>query len=250
MSLIIKKNTTFKIPRTFIYDPNFNPSSDPYAASVVFNNTFNSTVNAQNTSWYQGPYEQITTAPAGCPKTNCLYLSQGYADTSALYSQQGFGEGGMLDLTQSYTIECWFYVTDINTDYGENGRFLFLRSDGGDPLNINFNGDRSVGFLIHNETYNQYNSTGPTFNLNSWNHFAIVANQSSTKTTIYINGVNKLEINLASNFNGYPAYWEWGVGHDFDNGYNVYISNMRWTQAIRYTNNFTPTFVNFYNSAN
>jgi hypothetical protein len=190
MSLIIKKNTTFKIPRTFIYDPNFNPSSDPYAASVVFNNTFNSSINAQNTSWSQGPNQEIITAPAGCPKTNCLHLSQGFADNSALYSQQGFGEGGMLNLAQNYTIECWFYVTDINTYYGEYGRFLLLRSDGGDPLDINFNGDRSVGFLIYNVGYNQYNSTGPTFNFNSWILFAIVANQSSTKTTIYFNGVN------------------------------------------------------------
>jgi hypothetical protein len=251
MSLIIKKNITFKIPRTFIYDPNFNPSSDPYAASVVFNNTFNSNVNAQNTSWSQGPNQEITTAPAGCPKPNCLHLSQGYADTSALYSEQGFGDLGMLDLTQSYTIEYWFYVTDINTDYGENGRFLFLRADGADPIYAAFGGDRSITLGWNSDGYNFYTSSPSLFNLNSWNHVAIVVDQSLTKSINYINGVNILQVTeTISNFNGNPAHWEWGVGHDFDNGYDVYISNMRWTQAVRYTNNFTPTFVNFYNSAN
>jgi hypothetical protein len=136
----------FIVKRDFIYDPNFNPSSDPYAASVVFNNTFNSNVNAQNTSWSQGPNQEITTAPAGCPKANCLHLSEGSADTSALYSEQRFGYLGMLDLNQSATIECWFYVANINQDidgFGFLGAFGLLRSDYGDPLGIVFKGDRS-----------------------------------------------------------------------------------------------------------
>jgi len=240
-NLNLKKNTTFKIPRTFIYDPNFNPSSDPYAASVVFNNTFNSNVNAQDTSWAQGPLQEIATAPNGCPNPNCLHLGQGEAGDSALYSQQGFGQLGMLDLTQSYTIECWFYVTDIN-DF-----FPLTRGDGGDPIGISFNGDRSITVFTNPDTISTNSSI---FNLNSWNNFAVTVNQSLGKTTIYINGVNCAEMNYTTNTNGNPAYWEWGVAHDLNNGYDIYISNMRWTQAARYTNNFTPTFVNFYNSAN
>ena len=120
-NLNLKKNTTFKIPRTIVYDPNFNPSSDPYAANVVLNNTFNSSVNAQNTTWALGPLQEITIAPANCPKSNCLHLLQGGDETASLYSDQGFGQLGMIDLTQSYTIECWFYVTNIDQNMNSFG---------------------------------------------------------------------------------------------------------------------------------
>jgi hypothetical protein len=268
MSLIIKKNTTFKIPRTFIDDPNFNPSSDPYAANIVFNNTFNSNVNAQNTTWTLGPLQEITTAPAGCAKSNCLHLLQGVGDEESppsVYSNQGFGQSGMVNLTESYTIECWFYVTNIDQNigsFGVLGRFLLLRSDGGDPLSICFMGDRSIVIGIYNpdeEGYNESQTNISIFNLNSWNHFALVSNRSSGKTTTYVNGINSAEINYLTNTNGNGsnwgnvpnAAWEFSKTHGGDgNPYDIYISNMRWTQAVRYTSNFTPTFVNFYNSAN
>lgn len=226
-------------------------------SSVIFNNTFNSKVDSQNTTWSKGLLQEITTAPAGCPNLKCLHLSQGYRDDPALYSQQGFGNGGMLDLTKSSTIECWFYVTNINTeDYAENGLFCFLRADGGDPLSIAFNGDRSITVLLNNfdsTGYKTASTNSSIFNLSSWNHFAVTVDKSSVKTTIYINGVNRAAMNYATSVNGdgsnwgeIPnAAWEWGVGHDFDNGYDIYISNMRWTQKVLYTTNFTPIFTNF-----
>jgi hypothetical protein len=250
------------------FDPNFNPYSDPYAANVIFNNTFNTNVNAQNTSWYQGPYQQITTAPAGCPNSQSLYISQATEISQdsppSLYSNQGFGYLGMLDLTQNFTIECWFYVTNINQNanhFGDMGAFSLLRSDGGDPFYITFFGNRSVrvGVNTQQNPYTYYLTSSSIFNLNSWNHIAVTSNQSLGKTTTYINGINRAEANYTTNTNGNGANWgsipnsawEWSKTHGEDgNGYNIYISNMRWTQVARYTSNFTPTFVNFYNSAN
>jgi hypothetical protein len=245
----------FIVKRDIVYDPNFNPSSDPYAASVIFNNTFNSSVNAQNTTWALGPLQEITTAPANCPKSNCLHLLQGGDDTAALYSDQGFGELGMVDLTQSYTIEFWFYATNIDQSmdaFGLIGACFLLRSDGSDPFYIYFKGNRSVvvGVNTSANPYTEFSTNAAIFNLNSWNHIAVVTNQSLNTITTYINGINCGQANYTTDWNGDPAHWEWGVGHDFDNGYDIYISNMRWTQAVRYTSNFTPTFINFYNSAN
>jgi len=246
MAFIVKKNIVY----------------DPYAASVVFNNTFNSSVNSQNTTWIQGPNQEITTAPAGCPNSNCLHLSQSPRlnnNYGALYSTTKFGELGMLDLNQSATIECWFYVANINQDidaFGFLGTFGLLRSDYGDSLGIVFKGDRSVYVNINTETNPAIESiTDPEiFELYSWNHIAIVSDKSLGKTITYINGINRREAPYTPNNYGLPnyggAWWEWGAGHDFGNGYDIYISNMRWTQAVRYTANFTPTFVNFYNSAN
>jgi len=206
---------------------------------TIFNNTFNSTVDAQNTTWALGPFQEIATAPTGCPNPNCLHLLQGGAGTASLYSQQGFGQLGMLDLTQSYTIECWFYVTDINNF------FHLTRGDGGDPIYILFNGDRSITVFTNPESISTNSSI---FNLNSWNNFAVTVSQESSKTIIYINGLNCAEMNYTTNTNGHPARWEWGVVHDFNNGYDIYISNMRWTQKVLYTSNFTPSFTNFPNA--
>jgi len=239
-----------RIAEIIIYNRSLNTSerqevenylANKYEIFTVFNNTFNSTVDSQNTTWDQGPNQEITTAPAGCPNSNCLHLLQGQAGSSALYSQQALGQLGMLDLTKSYTIECWFYVTDI---YAENGSFLFLRADGGDPIGIGFNGDRSITVFTNPDSFTTNSSI---FNLNSWNHFAITVNQSLGKTTVYINGVNCGEMNHTTNLPDL-ARWEWGVGHDFSNGYDIYISNMRWSQTALYNSNFTPTFTNFPNA--
>jgi hypothetical protein len=234
---------------------------------VVFNNTFNSSVNAHNTTWYTNSSQAIVTAPAGCPNSKCLHISQGYKtylyashEASSLYSTAGFGENGMLDLTQSYTIECWFYVTDINADYQENGRFLFLRGCGGDPIQIKMNGDRTIIWFVQDEQSDPTILTLTTapnlWNLNSWNYIALVNNKSSSNRTIFLNGINVSSGSGNRSWNGNDgtlygtptANYQWGVGHDFDNGYDVYISNMRWTQRALYTSNFTPSFTNFPNA--
>jgi len=238
------------------FDPNFNPYSDPYATSIVFNNTFNSNVNAQNTTWTLGPLQEITTSPAGCAKSNCLHLLQGGDNTAALYSNQRFGQFGMINLPQSYTIECWFYVTNIDQNmdaFGVQGGSFLLRSDGGDPFYIYFKGDRTVvvGVNTNANPYTEYSTSAGIFNLNSWNHLAVVTNQSLNTITTFVNGINRGQANYTTDWNGDPAYWECGSLHGgTQNAYDIYISNMRWTQAVRYTTNFTPTFVNFYNSAN
>jgi len=230
--------------------------------SVIFNNTFNSSVNSQNTTWIQGPYQEITTAPAGCPNSNCLHLSpspQLENTYGALYSTAGFGQIGMLDLTKSSTIECWFYATSIDLDinaFGFPGAFILLRSDYGDPLSILFQGDRSVLVYVNTEENPgvPYQTSPSIFNLNSWNHIAIVSDKSLGKTTTYINGINSAETPYTTDNRGNPvyeyAYWEWGAGHDFGNGYDIYISNMRWTQRAVYTSNFNPSFVNFPDAQN
>jgi parallel beta-helix repeat protein len=233
---------------------------------TIFNNTFNSTVNAQNTTWALGPFQEITTAPAGCPNSQCLYISQATGtlpdSPPSLYSNQGFGKKGMLDLTQSFTIECWFYVTNINQNanhFGDMGAFSLLRSDGGDPFYITFLGNRSVRVGVNTDAnpYTYYLTSSSIFNLNSWNHIAVTSNQSLGKTTTYINGVNSAEANYTTNTNGNGdnwgsipnSAWEWSKTHGEDeNGYNIYISNMRWTQRALYRTNFTPTFSNFPNA--
>jgi Concanavalin A-like lectin/glucanases superfamily len=235
---------------------------------TIFNNTFNSTVNAQNTTWRLGPYQEIVTSPPGCPNAQCLHFSQATQTSEdsppSLYSNQGFGKKGMLDLTKSFTIECWFYVTNIDENanhFGDMGAFSLLRSDGGDPFFITFLGNRSIKVGINTDThpYTTYETSEAVFNLNSWNHIAVTSNQSLGKTTTYINGINRAEANYTTNTNGNGdnwgsipnAAWEWGKTHGNDeNGYDIYISNMRWSQIALYTTNFIPSFVNFPNSAN
>lgn len=217
-------------------DPSFSTTSDPYSGSVIFNNTFNTSVNSQNTSWSSSA--TITTAPSGCPSAKALYITQG---AGYLYSGQRFGNTGMVNLLSSFTLEWWFYVTSINTSYF-SGRMLFLRADGGDPITIIMNSDKTIEF-------NNAISSANLWNLNTWNHVACVNNTSAGNKKLFLNGVNVATGSGNYGSNGGPAAWEWGDGHDFDCGYNAYVSNMRWTQAVRYTSNFTPAFVNFYGAA-
>lgn len=215
-------------------NPNFSTTSDPYAAYVIYNNRLVSTMASQNTTWSAGG-GSFTTAPAGCPNSTALYFTQG---NGYYYSNNTFGNSGMLDMTGSYTWEFWFYATGINTSYF-SGQFLVLRGDGsGDANNCGFTANRGV--------FTNNNSSATSFNLNTWNHFACTRYNGARY--YWINGVQVLVDYSAVN-NGNPAHWEGADGHDFDMGYSVYLSNWRWTQAVRYTSTFTPTFVNFYGAA-
>lgn len=237
----------------------------------IFNNTFNTRINAQNTTWYTNSSANIVLpAPLGSPNVKCLQISQGFKtnlnpdptfSASSLYSVRGFGDVGMIDLTGSYTIEFWFHVTNISNIYNTAsvygaGTFYFIRGCGADPIEAAMKGDRSIVWFVQNERFDPTRltlTTAPSlWNLNSWNHLALVNNRILGNRTIFLNGINvasgsgnKSWNGDNSNLYGTPtANYQWGIGHDFDNGYLIYINNMRWTQRPRYSFNFTPVFAN------
>jgi hypothetical protein len=201
------------------------------SSNIYYNNLYTSSLDAGSITWTAPSgrnLPSITSAPSGGPNSHALYLS----GSSGLYSSQGFGSGQNLDLTNNFTIEFWVYRAD---GYGS---FTFLRGDGGaDQVNGSINSDGAVLWA------GLATSTG-VVPQGQWVHLAMVNNGGNK--TIFVNGVAKATGSGNSLWNGYPAYYEWGAGHDFSLDQSVYISNHRLAQNALYDSDFNSNAENCY----
>jgi len=239
----------FTPPTQAFGGPSFEPASDPYSADVKYLNHFTSASDL-STNWHApgNSLPSFTTAPQGCPNTTALYGTQGVG----MYSNAGMdGSGFLPDITQDFTYEFWLYTESVDPSRGANdSAFLVLRSDGGDPCTIVMWGDKSLsinsgGCLPADGAGFVARTAANIVKLGRWQHIALVG-KAGQFTALFVDGVNACSVNQSPSCSGNPAYWETIDGHDFDMYANVYMSNMRLTQAARYESNFYPVFVNFY----
>lgn len=225
---------------------NFNTINDPYWGYVKYMDNLASGNNNIGSVWSAPNGTSLPTfpsAPSGCPNSTAMYITQGYG----LYSTNGFGSGYMPNLSQSFTFEWWGYVNSYSATYGSwggIGSFSYIRGDGGDPISGQMYSNGSID-LGGNSTTSSLVGAAGTIPYRQWFHFAIVNNRTTSTKKIFINGNQ-----VASDSNpwtGNAASYEWGDGHDFNMGYDIYVSNIRLTQYPRYTSNFTASFINFPN---
>jgi hypothetical protein len=143
------------------------------------------------------------------------------------------------DIGSAKTWECWFKLDTVST--GE----LLMGSLSNHWLNIGFSGigglANKVGFSILDGSWNAINST-TSIVAGSWYHVAVT--WDGTYAKLYLNGV--LEVTSAdwsaktwASNNGNPYEISGYSGNDASS-IDGSISNLRITDSVLYTSNFTP----------
>jgi len=152
------------------------------------------------------------------------------------------------DLSESYTIEFWFYMTswsDADGFFGWQTNAKFGVGGYGSTLKY-WRRANPYGFGMQNFTYDILNQTEIEALVGSWNHFALVANADSTNTKIFINGTLKTDISL---FDSHTSSENIQIGaFDFESSHSSspkyfhgHMQDFRVTKGLaRYTANFTP----------
>jgi alpha-tubulin suppressor-like RCC1 family protein len=149
--------------------------------------------------------------------------------------------------TGDFTFECWYHSNSFNAENG--GGTLF--SAHGAPASgstADWNSGSSDGMVISPSNMSGSISwTGGT-NTGEWTHLAVV--RSSLVAKVYINGVLAATGALTNNIDSNGATGIPLIGaFDFNPGYPRYrffgkISNLRITNTVVYTANFTPPIGN------
>jgi hypothetical protein len=149
--------------------------------------------------------------------------------------------------TGDFTIEGWFYATSEPVQYGST---IFSQTVGGTnyfwcilgDATVNNPNPRKVSFVFATSGGGTTISSGATtFNLNSWNHFAIV--RSSGSVTVYLNGVGGTAVSCTQDFTNTTYVPTIGrYTHTNSNLFTGYLSNLRVLKGTaQYTANFTPS---------
>jgi hypothetical protein len=142
--------------------------------------------------------------------------------------------------TGTWTVECWIYLkANVGT-----GNFLPILQNG-QPTG----GNASWGIMLNasNQVYTYwYNgSTAPSaytttaLSVGQWYHIAVMSN-SGTLTT-YINGVSQTLNGTTSVGTPTSTVYSYETGAYNSVYLNAYISNLRCTNTVVYTSNFTPS---------
>jgi hypothetical protein len=159
----------------------------------------------------------------------------------------------VFNLTGSFTVECWFYLTATPANNNDGNPFACLVNywtsvvaQTGWEFNIRTGASGIIGFSRPGGTGTvAITASYTTFALNTWYHVAVTYN--GTTGAIYLNGTALTPTTNA---------WAWAapssptlrIGRGFSTGYlhyfPGYISNLRITNGtVVYTGNFTPSTV-------
>jgi len=205
----------------WVTDPNFKNTTLLLQAdgtgSGSQNNTFldGSTNNffiTRNGNTTQGSFSPFSQAPG--------YWSN-YFTTS-----DGLSIGTAVTVGNTWTVECWFVVL-------QTGQTILVNGNGatGDPWIGLSGGTVQISFSSVTRSF-----TAP-YSLGVWYHLALTCNAGTV--TVYLNGVQQgatqssptsnLTINRIAGYNGGGA-----------NAWFGYISNLRITNTVVYSSNFTP----------
>ena len=149
-------------------------------------------------------------------------------------------------LSNSFTLECWLYLTGVNGDIGE----IFSMDQSGDTSGTFFyvQTDGVFGFS-HAGAFNFTGISTPSasFSLNTWTHLAISKNGTTMRA--FANGVQKASVTVTSaNLPSYPKTY---IGSRNGGGRNIigYLDELRITNGVsRYNADFTPPSVAFPNN--
>lgn len=142
--------------------------------------------------------------------------------------------------TGNFTIEMWVYLLSHgspNPSDGYNHYFSVVNQN-----TFSFKSHNQGYYLYANNNTQVSSTTAPV--LNTWQHIALVRNDTSLK--IFINGTESGSATIASNTSygaNQPAYIGYGWTGEFLHGY---IDEFRITKGVaRYTDNFATSVIPF-----
>jgi hypothetical protein len=235
---------------TALYTSNFTPSTTPLTAVA---NT--SLLTCQSNRFVDNSTNAFTITRNGDVSVHAF---SPFAPTAA-YSTANVGGSGYFDGTGDYltvpagsafaygtgdfTVEGWFYATAEPAAFGSTlfaqtvtGTNYFICTLGSDASPST----RVVRFQFGTSGGGTGISTSATYNLNSWNHFAIVRNSGSV--TVYLNGVGGTSGSCTQNFSDTSYVPTIGrYTHSDTCPFTGYLSNFRVVKGTAvYTTNFTP----------
>ena len=143
----------------------------------------------------------------------------------------GFGTG-------DYTVEGWFYLTDVSVT---NNLFDFRAGAGTDVAPVLYvNSSAQLNFY----SFNANRITGPTLLVNTWYHIAV--SRSSGTTRLYVNGVSQGTPWVDSTDYDVAKPLIVGATWDGNNVVNGNIDEFRITKGLaRYTANFVAPLSEF-----
>ena len=137
------------------------------------------------------------------------------------------GTGAVVRASGSFTIEGWYYPTSSDVSY----RAVYSSGTGYETAGRLYQYGTQVVYYTSGSQSGEYGSVSWT--INTWNHFAVTWNGTTTK--IYINGqlsnTNTLPYSGTTDLSVSEATYT-ALG---------YISNFRITSSVLYTSNFTPS---------
>jgi hypothetical protein len=216
-------------------------TSDSYFNLVSLLLPGNGTNGAQNNTFLDSSASPLTVTRNGSVTQGAFspFTFGSGTQTDGYYSGYFDGSGDYLSSTLtasapgtgSFTYECWFYISSLESAVG----IFNTRS-----------GDSTDGFDVNVSTSNQLQITytgsvlGSVSGIiaNQWNHLAIVRN-GSTNWTVYINGNVGTTISNSTNFTSTTMLV--GAVALGGSSFNGYISNFRYVTSAVYTSSFTPT---------
>jgi hypothetical protein len=194
------------------------------------------------------PTTSITPTPTPTPSPTPFTNYSGSFNGSNQYLTVGAASNWtFLSNGNSFTIECWFNVASTSTVYtliataaATANIGISIGLNNGIAGGVGLDTDRGVGGTT---ALSVVDTVGNRFTANTWNHLAVVYNSSTSTCTVYMNGVSILSA-TGSSFNSSAPTYTLAIGryqYVTPGGYvNGYISNVRITNTVVYTGNFTP----------
>jgi len=162
--------------------------------------------------------------------------------------------------TGDFTVEGWFYFTDINT----NQRALVALGDGANGSGPVYNSwtlayrgtDASNQFMFYRYDGTEYvfTTTGAPLSANTWTHIAVC--RASGTLRIFVNGASYYSASNSINYSAVNTnplrvalgYYGPPSGYSGPRYWAGFIDEIRITKAARYTANFTPQTAPFPDS--
>jgi hypothetical protein len=229
---------------TAVYTSAFTP---PIAPLTAVTNTKLLTCTNKNDIWEQGSGTLFTKVG----NTTASDTQRQFISSSAIYFD---GTGDYLDISSSndfifgtgaFTIECWFYATDLDHKGGSQYPHLICINNytNGVYLRPHYNGT-SYNVFVGGTSY----TFTTTIEENVWTHVAVVRDGSGN-LKLFENGiqigstVTSADQNISTNSSGNR------IGeaiHTSGEEFKGYVQDVRVTKGLaRYTSNFTPPIAEF-----
>lgn len=151
----------------------------------------------------------------------------------------------------SFTAEAWVFPT---VDISNNSTRVLLSDDAFDLVwqRDQFSNSR-VGMILYGPSGVLYGGNQIfAININQWNHVALIFNAATRVARVSVNGVLGPSITISGSFGSFLDAFTIGsaLGPTPANLFTGYIDNVRISDSVRYSTNFTPsdTFVSDANT--
>lgn len=240
----ISQNTTYNgyisnlrvVRGSLVYTGNFTPSTTPLTAVTntsllvaksnrfIDNSTNNFTI-TRNGDTRITPFSPFSSFAATKGYVPATYGGSAYFDGTGDYLT-AVGSGSVVRSSGSFTIEGWYYPTSSASSF----RAVYSSGTGYATAGRLYQNNTSLTFYW---TASSSVSGSIPWTLNSWNHFAVTWDGTTTK--VYVNG----QQTISSTSPTYSGTVDISVGESTYSPFG-YISNFRIANSVIYTSNFTP----------